>query len=211
MLFAALEWAVAKRAQVVSMSLGFDFTGMVSQQVQQGLPADLATSRALDLYRRNLRMFDALMAMIKRQEEAKPGCVVVAAAGNESKRDIKPDYQISASLPAAADGVLSTGAVGRSPDGYVIAPFSNSNPQLCAPGVDIKSASPGGGLCVMSGTSMACPHTAGVAALWWEAARKMGLPFNASTVIARITASSRLEGLKRISVLDRGQGMVSAP
>src|SRR6185369_18081971 len=34
-----------------------------------------------------------------------------------------------------------------------------------APGVDILSSIPGGGYEVLSGTSMACPHTAGVFAL----------------------------------------------
>jgi hypothetical protein len=29
---------------------------------------------------------------------------------------------------------------------------------------------------------MACPHVAGVAALWWEKVRKLGLPRTAETV-----------------------------
>ena len=140
MAFRGLWWAAENGAHVISMSLGFDFPGMVDDKVKRGWPSDVATSLALEAYRGTLRMFDALMRMIKERESFSPSCVAVAAAGNESKRDVNPEYEIAVSLPAAADGVLSTGALDRSPVGYAIAPFSNSLPKLCAPGVAIKSA-----------------------------------------------------------------------
>lgn len=210
--FNGLNWAVEQGAQVVSLSLGFDFPGMVSARVEQGWPADLATSIALEAYRGNLRLFDSLMTTIRAWEAFRGGCVVVAAAGNESRRDVSPDYEIAASIPAASDGVLSTGALAKSASGYTIAPFSNSHPRLCAPGTDIKSAYPGGGLRSMSGTSMACPHVAGVAALWWEAARAKHLPTTAATISARLISTCRTEGLAPgMDEDDYGNGLVTAP
>ena len=47
MVFKAMQWALDERADVISMSLGFDFTGMVSDMVADNWPADLATSVAL--------------------------------------------------------------------------------------------------------------------------------------------------------------------
>ena len=63
----ALTWAMQERADIISMSLGFDFPGMVAGLTADGWPVDLATSTALEAYRGNLRMFDAIMAVVKAQ------------------------------------------------------------------------------------------------------------------------------------------------
>ncbi len=49
MIFRAIQWAVGSGANVISMSLGFDFPGLVADRVKAGWPPDLATSRALEL------------------------------------------------------------------------------------------------------------------------------------------------------------------
>ncbi len=48
--------------------------------------------------------------------------------------------------------------------------FGDVKPDLAAPGVDVRSAVPGGSYAMFSGTSMASPHTAGTVALMWSAA-----------------------------------------
>jgi subtilisin family serine protease len=212
MIFRGIRWAAEEGANVISMSLGFDFPGMVKRMIDQGFPPELATSAALEAYRGNLRMFDALMDMVRASEAFGPGTVVVAAAGNESERQIDPDFEISAGLPAAAEGVIAVGALQQAGNELVIADFSNTFPQISAPGVAIKSVRVGGGTRDLNGTSMACPHVAGVAALWWEAVKQSPVPATARTVVAKLLASARTEGLSaKVDIADRGVGLVTAP
>ncbi|WP_417603884.1 S8 family peptidase [Primorskyibacter flagellatus] len=215
MLFNAMRWVSGqeKPARVISMSLGFDFPGFAERLVQQNnLPVLLATSVALEGYRMNLRMFDALMSMIRRQADFNGGTVVVAAAGNESRRQISPDFEVSVSVPAAAEGVVSVGALGQSGSGLTVAPFSNTNPVVSAPGVGIVSARSGGGLRSLNGTSMATPHVAGITALWWQALAQSGVPLTARAVDSRLLATAVTSGFAPgTDLMDRGQGLVQAP
>lgn len=212
MIFRAIQWAVNSNADIISMSLGFDFPGFVERLVESGLPIDLATSIALEGYRGNLRVLDSLMAMIQAQAAFGREVLVVAAAGNESRRNENPDFEIAVSIPAAAEGVISVGALGETPQGLTVAFFSNTLPQVSAPGVGVISAALGGGTRALNGTSMACPHVSGVAALWWEAVRQMPIPATARNVTSKLFASARADAFgANVDIADRGAGLVRAP
>lgn len=207
----AIQWAAQNGANVISMSLGMDFPGLVKTLIGRGLPAPLATSRALEGYRLNVQLFERLAALIRASSEFSQPTLIIAAAGNESDRQSHPDFEIAVSPPAVSDGIVSVSAVGEGPGGFTIATFSNTGANISGPGVKIVSAKAGGGLATMSGTSMACPHVAGVAALWAEKVKAMG-PFTTAHVTHRLLASGVTNKMKSgFDPFDIGTGMVRAP
>ena len=209
----AIQWAVENGANVVSMSLGIDFPGFVDQLVKQnGMPIALATSYALEGYRANVQLFEKLAALVRTQSLFGRAALIVAAAGNESERDTDPNFEISVSPPAVAEGIISVAALGQSPKGLVVAPFSNTGANIAAPGVNVVSAKAGGGLASMSGTSMATPHVAGVAALWYDKIKAEAGSVATATFGARLIASGVSKGLRPgIDMTDVGAGLVRAP
>ncbi|WP_311740871.1 S8 family serine peptidase [Bradyrhizobium huanghuaihaiense] len=168
----ALNWAVNSGADVISLSVGLDFLGHASALRDAGLPQDAALVAALNDYRDYTRFFDRLIGQVVSAGAASRSALVVAAAGNDSHGDSQPPYRIGATLPAVAEKVLSVGAVSKGVgDLFDLAPFSNTGVDLCAPGVAIRSALPGGRYGAMTGTSQAAPHVAALAALWWQKVR----------------------------------------
>jgi subtilisin family serine protease len=207
----AIQWAVNNGANVISMSLGIDFPGFVKELEMDGLPTELATSVALEGYRTNILLFERLASFIAAQGAFMQGAVLVAAAGNESRRETNPKFEIAVSPPAVADGVISVAALGNETDGFRIAPFSNVGARVSGPGVDIDSARIGGGLESMSGTSMAAPHVAGVAALWAHKLLK-DESLNGKLLMDRLIGNATTKGMKAgFDPADIGAGMVQAP
>lgn len=204
-----LQWAAEQRAHLISMSLGFDFTASVDKLVAKNIPLRAATSEVLEAYRKTLRLFDAYMRYLREQGAIGTSSLVIAATGNESRRDETPAYRIAASMPSSSEGVLAVGALGRGPKGLEVADFSNTLPHVAAPGVGIVSAWPGGTLETLDGTSMACPHVTGVAALWWQA---LGKNASSENVRARLISHADLSKLpSHCDRIDVGNGCVTAP
>lgn len=209
----AVLWAVENGAHVISMSLGIDFPGFVKKLIDDGFPPELVTSRALEGYRLNVQLFEKLAALVRgRGQFSGQPTLMVAAAGNESERDTNPDFEIAVSPPAVSEGFISVAALGEGgAAGLTIASFSNSGANISGPGVAIVSAKLGGGLASMSGTSMATPHVAGLAALWAEKIRQTR-PLNAFEWIGRLTGSAISTGLKPgFDPFDVGAGLAMAP
>jgi subtilisin len=97
----------------------------------------------------------------------KNGQLIVSGAGNQDGNPVPPQ-QSNVDYPARYKNVIAVSSIDRS---NVIAPNSARGCEvgLCAPGVCIQSTFPGGKCGNLSGTSVACPHVAGVAALAWGA------------------------------------------
>lgn len=114
----------------------------------------------------------------------KAGIILIAATGNFNQPIVDN--------PAGFDSVIAVSATAQD-DSRAL--FSNygAKVELSAPGVEIKSTIPGGGYGVMSGTSQAVPHVAGVAALVVSAGIKDGNHDGniADDVRLRLTATAR--------------------
>ncbi|WP_330632950.1 S8 family serine peptidase [Halocatena halophila] len=139
---AGMQWAVTNDADVISMSLGG--------------PAD-----------------GSMVSAVRNADAA--GSLVVGAIGNSGPGTIGSPGAVYESISVGATnealGVpeFSGGAeIDTSetfPDAPAEWPDSYVAPDVAAPGAQVKSSVPGGGYDSFSGTSMATPHVAGVAAL----------------------------------------------
>jgi subtilisin family serine protease len=207
----AIQWAANNGAHVISMSLGIDFPGFVKELIDDDVPTELATSIALDAYRANVLLFERLASLMRAQSPFMQPTLLVAAAGNESQRNVDADFEIHVSPPAVSEGIISVAALGEGQGGFTIAPFSNVGARVSGPGVGVISAARGGGLVSMNGTSMATPHVAGVAALWAEKLRVAG-QLNTQLLADRLVASASTTGMKPgFDPEDVGAGLARAP
>ena len=174
-----IAWAANNGCKVISMSMG--------SRVFPGQGYDIAYERA------------AQFAMSK-------GAVVIAAAGNESRRSWNQFSPVGS--PADCPSVLAVAALDSN---LSVADFSNRaiNPtgqvDIAGPGVMIYSSWPTPmRYRTISGTSMATPHVAGIIALLWE-------KFPTYTPVQIIYELRRLARILPLPNFDIGAGLSIAP
>ncbi len=130
----------------------------------------------------NAALEDAVKAM------EKAGVTLIAAAGNSGR---------SVGFPAAYAGAI---AVAASDSRDRLASFSSRGPAVAviAPGVGVKSTYMKGGYDTLSGTSMATPHVAGLAALY--------VSRNPGATPAAVRGALTAAAVKLPGVIPEGQG-----
>lgn len=124
------------------------------------------------------------------------GQLFIAAAGNDGiDNDEAPHYPSSYDLP----NIIAVAAIDS---GGALADFSCyglESVDLAAPGVDILSTVPGGAGDqydgTYSGTSMACPHVAGAAALLWSLNPDYSYEVIRNALLESVAPNSDLDGL----------------
>jgi subtilisin family serine protease len=176
-ILSGIDWAVANTCHVISMSLGANASSTSTAY-------ETAGQRALNA-----------------------GTLIVAAAGNNSKRSLGQYGCVN--RPANSRSFMAVGAV----DGNLsVADFSNRDTvrtagtavDIAGPGVTVYSAWPMPMRTrIISGTSMATPHVAGIAALWAQAMACRG-----AVLWYRIITNARTLSAPFVDV---GRGLVQAP
>jgi subtilisin len=202
-ILAGINWAITNQCRVISMSLG--------ARVQPGEP------------------FSTIYENVARRALlSNPGTLIVAAAGNDSRvpgtnTRFEPPRPVS--RPANCPSMMAVGAIDSN---LGIGVFSNGGinangggVDIAGPGVAVFSSVPdpfppniqpvGSGrpwpprYHTISGTSMATPHVAGIAAMWLEA---RGTDTSAQALWQLLTGNARRLTLPSRDV---GAGLVQAP
>ena len=173
-ILAGIDWAISQKCDIVSMSLGRPpIAGQAYSPIYEA-----AAARALAA-----------------------GTLIICAAGNESDR--VNGFIAPINHPANCPSIMAVAAIDAT---SAVAPFSCGGPQmnLAAPGVDVLSSWPTPrDYRVLSGTSMATPHVAGIAALWAEKSGARG-----AALRALLLANAKPMPL---AATDVGSGLVQAP
>lgn len=179
---------VAPDAKLMSVSMNFD-AGNAIEQVADAI--NWAWQNGADIISCSWVCPDediicrALDNAIAKGREGK-GCIMVKSAGNSGGAITFPGYYKEDII--AVGNITNTGVINSGSS-------HGPNMLVCAPGTDILSTMVGNTTAVKGGTSMACPHVSGVAALILERNPKL----SAAKVREIIARNAKKVGTKAYS------------
>ncbi len=126
-------------------------------------------------------------------EAEKKGILIIAAAGNEKQNiDIKKNHYYPASY--GLSNIITVGAHDEFNQVIASSNFGSKSVDIAAPGFRIKSAIPGGGAGIMTGTSQATAFVTGVAALIKSNFPKLNYQQIKNVILSSSRKISKLKG-----------------
>jgi len=155
----AIRWGANHGAVISQNSWGYvvdiNEDGRISAdelERAKGMRIDSATKAAVDYF---IKYAGCDASGNQKEDSPMKGGIVIFAAGNDN---------IQYGAPANYEPILAVAAIDRSAHRSSFSNFGDWV-DICAPGTNIYSTLPGNRYGNNSGTSMACPHVSGVAAL----------------------------------------------
>ncbi len=179
-ILAGMEWAILNNCKVISISLG----------------SSVSPGESYSAIYNNLA-----------QKALKRGSLIIAAAGNESDREV--GKVIPVGHPANCPSIMAVAALDTELNvaNFSCGGFEENGGQvdIAAPGFDILSSwKQPKNYKLLNGTSMATPFVSGVAALLWEANPQA----SAAEIWMQLTQTAKRLNL---NASDIGAGLVQAP
>ena len=125
-----------------------------------------------------------------------PNTLFVAAADNGGADGVGDNADVVGDFPCSlpAPNLVCVAASDRNDNLTAFSNFGPTSVDLAAPGVAIGSTIPGNRYAVMSGTSFATPHVAGVAALLWSRYPSASVAFVRDALLSRVDPKPGMAG-----------------
>jgi subtilisin family serine protease len=179
------------RAIQTGVGTWYDAADAVSYAVAHGFPLSNNSWGGTDFPQFVRPLFDALSGA------RDAGHLFVTAAGNLNRDNdqmfAQPYYPVA--FDTELDNIIAVASTDRFDARALSSSYGRTTVHLGAPGQGVFSTTRGGGFGTMSGTSMATPHVAGVAALVWGLNPDWTYDLVKNQILSTVDPVSSLDGI----------------